>query len=193
MQLSSQIKKYRTELSLSQEELAEKVFVTRQTISNWENDKSYPDIHSLLLLSSLFDVSLDNLIKGDLDVMKEKISSQELARYNRNANIFAVLFIGSIVLFVPLAKLLKLAGVILWGILYAITLVFALKVHKVQKENDVSTFKEIVAFSEGKKLDEIQNQREIGKRPYQNVLKLLFGALLAVAVFAITGFIFSKI
>ena len=54
MELNAQIKKYRTELNLSQEELAEKVYVTRQTISNWENGKSYPDIHSLLLLSSLF-------------------------------------------------------------------------------------------------------------------------------------------
>ena len=57
MELSSQIKKYRTELGLSQEELAEKVYVTRQTVSNWETGKSYPDIHSLLLLGALFDLS----------------------------------------------------------------------------------------------------------------------------------------
>ena len=78
MELSIQIKKYRTELHLSQEELAEKVYVTRQTISNWENEKSYPDIHSLLLLSSLFNVSLDQLIKGDIEKMKEIISEQEI-------------------------------------------------------------------------------------------------------------------
>ena len=65
MELNAQIKKYRTELNLSQEELAEKVYVTRQTVSNWENEKSYPDIHSLLLLSSLFNVSLDQLIKEE--------------------------------------------------------------------------------------------------------------------------------
>ena len=47
MELNAQIKKYRTEFNLSQEELAEKVYVTRQTISNWETGKSYPDIHSL--------------------------------------------------------------------------------------------------------------------------------------------------
>ena len=76
MELSIQIKKYRTELHLSQEELAEKVYVTRQTISNWENEKSYPDIHSLLLLSSLFNVSLDQLIKGDIEKMKEIIADQ---------------------------------------------------------------------------------------------------------------------
>lgn len=42
MELNAQIKKYRTELNLSQEELAEKVYVTRQTLSNWKNGKSYP-------------------------------------------------------------------------------------------------------------------------------------------------------
>lgn len=63
MELYKQIKRYRTDMNLSQEELAEKIYVTRQTISNWENDKSYPDIHSLLLLSSTFHISLDQLIK----------------------------------------------------------------------------------------------------------------------------------
>ena len=82
MELNAQIKKYRTELNLSQEELAEKVYVTRQTISNWENGKSYPDIHSLLLLSSLFNVSLDQLIKGDIETMKEIINEQEVKKLN---------------------------------------------------------------------------------------------------------------
>ena len=66
MEIGKQIKKYRTEMKLSQEELAEKIFVSRQTISNWENNKNYPDVKSLLLLSSLFSVSLDILIKGIL-------------------------------------------------------------------------------------------------------------------------------
>ena len=58
MELNAQIKKYWVALNLSQEELAEKVYVTRQTISNWETRKSYSDIHSLLLLGSVFDVGL---------------------------------------------------------------------------------------------------------------------------------------
>ena len=75
MNLGSQIKKYRSELSMSQDELAEKVFVSRQSISNWENDKTYPDIKSLLLLSEVFQVSLDQLIKGDLEIMKKEIEN----------------------------------------------------------------------------------------------------------------------
>ena len=59
MELGNQIKTYRTNMNLSQEDLADRIYVTRQTISNWENNKCYPDIHSLLLLSSLFQVSLD--------------------------------------------------------------------------------------------------------------------------------------
>ena len=54
MKIGKQIRKYRTEMELSQDELAEKIFVSRQTISNWENNKNYPDVKSLLLLSSLF-------------------------------------------------------------------------------------------------------------------------------------------
>ena len=63
MELSKQIKKYRTEANLSQVELADKIYVSRQTISNWENEKNYPDIKSLVLMSEVFQVSLDNLVK----------------------------------------------------------------------------------------------------------------------------------
>ena len=65
MNIGNQIKKYREQLKISQEELADKIFVTRQTISNWENNKNYPDIKSLSLLSYNLNVSLDDLIKGD--------------------------------------------------------------------------------------------------------------------------------
>lgn len=73
MELGRRIKEYRSAAQMTQEELAEKMFVSRQTISNWENDKSYPDIHSLLMLGNLFDVSLDILVKGDIEAMKDKI------------------------------------------------------------------------------------------------------------------------
>nr|WP_257152008.1 helix-turn-helix transcriptional regulator [Bacillus toyonensis] len=58
MNLSKQIKKYRDREGFSQEDLAEKIYVSRQTISNWENERSYPDIHNLLLLSVFFSMFL---------------------------------------------------------------------------------------------------------------------------------------
>ena len=82
MELGKQIKKHRQEVQLSQEELAERVYVSRQTISNWENDKSYPDVNSLVLLSETFQISLDNLIKGDIEVMKDVIQKEEIEKMN---------------------------------------------------------------------------------------------------------------
>ncbi|CEN87621.1 helix-turn-helix transcriptional regulator [Paraclostridium sordellii] len=62
MEIGKQVKKYRTEMKLSQDELAEKIFVSRQTISNWENNKNYPHVKSLLLLSLIFKNNIINLI-----------------------------------------------------------------------------------------------------------------------------------
>lgn len=48
-------------------ELAYRVYFSRQTISNWENNKNHPDINGNALLSEVFEISIDNLIKGDLE------------------------------------------------------------------------------------------------------------------------------
>ena len=74
MELGARLKEYRNNSGMTQDALAERLYVTRQTISSWENDKSYPDIHSLLMLSEVFNVSLDTLVKGDIEIMKEKVS-----------------------------------------------------------------------------------------------------------------------
>lgn len=189
MELSTQIKKYRRALNLSQEKLAEKVYVTRQTISNWENGKSYPDIHSLLLLSSLFHVSLDQLIKGDLETMKEIINEQEVKKFNHYSSIYTVHLVLLLLSAVPLFMWLERYAFIPFGILFAITMLWALKVEKLKKENDIQTYKEIVAFTEGKKLDEIQKHVEVGKRPYQKVLLVIGSAVITVSVCFLIGFL----
>lgn len=84
MDISNQIKKRRTDMGLSQEELAERIYVSRQTISNWETDKTYPDIQSLLLLSILFDTTIDVLVKGDLDMMENTVASADAKRMRRS-------------------------------------------------------------------------------------------------------------
>ena len=70
------------------------------------------------------------------------------------------------------------------------TLFYAFKVEKYKKKFDVHTYKEIVAFSEGKELDEIEKAKEEGKRPYQTALSAVIGAVLAVvAALVIAGII----
>lgn len=182
MELHTQIRKYRTNLNLSQEELAEKIYVTRQTISNWENNKNYPDIHSLLLLSSLFNISLDQLIKGDIKIMKEEINKSELQKFNRDGAIFSLLLVILIVSAVPLGVFLGYYGLAITGILFVISMYFALKIEKFKKRNDIQTFKEILSFTEGKRLDEIEKAQEYGKRPYQSILSALACAVIGFMV-----------
>ena len=173
MEFGKQIKKLRQEAQLSQEELAERIYVSRQTISNWENDKSYPDVNSLVLLSETFQISLDNLIKGDIEVMKDVIQKEEIEKMNRYGKIYTILLIATAVSAVPLFMLLGGWALIPWGIIWGIAMYFAFMLEKIKKDNDVQTYKEIVAFSEGQLLDDIQKQREIGKRQFRlmNVLK----------------------
>ena len=64
---------------------------------------------------------------------------------------------------------------------------WASKVEKIKKENDIQTYKEIVAFCEGKKLDEIHKMVEAGKRPYQNILKVIISAVVTAAICFLIG------
>ena len=77
------------------------------------------------------------------------------------------------------------------GIFYAIALYFAFKADKVKKDNHLSTYKEIVAFTEGRRLDEIEEQQEIGKRPYQTVMYMLGSAAIAFIVVYLMAKLFS--
>ncbi len=70
MIISQMLKEKRKEYQLTQEQLAEKIFVSNKTISNWETDKTKPDIESLILLAKLFDLSLDNLLLEESDMVK---------------------------------------------------------------------------------------------------------------------------
>ncbi|MBQ9928386.1 MAG: helix-turn-helix transcriptional regulator [Lachnospiraceae bacterium] len=72
MEIGSKIKGARVSCGLTQEQAAEKLMVSRQTISNWENGKSLPDIVSVMNMSDLYQISLDTLLKGDTK-MKEKM------------------------------------------------------------------------------------------------------------------------
>lgn len=83
MEIEKKLKEARTNVGLTQEQVAEKIMVSRQTISNWENGKSLPDIVSILNLSDLYQISLDELLKGDTK-MKEKIEKDvKVAKDNK--------------------------------------------------------------------------------------------------------------
>lgn len=154
-----------------------------------ENGKSYPDIHSLILLSSLFSISIDQLIKEDLETMKELVNEQELKKFNLYGNILSIHFVLLIALSVPLFIWLIQYAFFPFGFLFILTMYRALKVEKIKKENDAQTYKEILAFTEEKKLDEITKMVEKGKRPYQNILKVLLSAFITAILCFLIGFL----
>ncbi len=104
MNLGNKIQEIRKKNKMSQEEFAEVFNVTRQTISSWENSKSYPDIETLIKLSDKFDISLDILLKEDKVMIKEM--DKERKNYRK---IKKMLFI--------LCSLLIILGII-YGIKY---------------------------------------------------------------------------
>ncbi len=79
MKFGDRLKKARTELNLTQEQVARDFFITRQTISSWENEKTYPDIASLIKLSDYYHISLDVLIKEDTG-MREYLEKKEVKK-----------------------------------------------------------------------------------------------------------------
>ena len=157
MNFSKQLKKYRELNGYSQEILAEKIYVTRQTISKWENDKTYPDIHNLITLSVLFDITLDELVKGDVETMKKIVNSEHTDK-NTKGMLFFIL--RALIVGVPSITIFGAKGYLPFGILWAISMVFALKIEKEKKKANVKTLKEIIAFIEGNPdLEPLQKQR----------------------------------
>ena len=83
MEIGKKLKNARIEAGLTQEKAAEKIDVSRQTISNWENEKSYPDIISVIALSDLYSVSLDELLKGDQKMAEHLEESTNVVKSNK--------------------------------------------------------------------------------------------------------------
>ena len=98
MELGKRIAEIRKDHHLTQENLAEICNVTRQTISNWENGKSCPDLETLVLISDTFDVSLDVMLKEDKRMVSEITKEQKQGRkYRTSKIIFAVIAAAAVI------------------------------------------------------------------------------------------------
>ena len=83
MEIGQKLKNARIGSGMTQESVAEAIQVSRQTISNWENEKSYPDIVSVIRLSDLYHISLDELLKGDTKMIGHLEESTNVVNSNR--------------------------------------------------------------------------------------------------------------
>ena len=182
MNFSKQLKKYRELNGYSQEMLAEKIYVTRQTISKWENDKTYPDIHNLVALSILFEISLDELVKGDMVTMKNIVAKEKMDRDTKGMLLFLFL---ELIIGVPSIIIFGIKGYIPFVILWAFIMYFAIKIEIAKKKYNVKTFKEIIAFSEGdSNLEELQRKRN-NKSYFKEKILIVFTFTLVFGILAL--------
>ena len=189
MDISNQIKTRREAMGLSQEQLAEKLYVSRQTISNWERGKTYPDVQSLLMLSVLFDTSIDTLVKGDVTVMEEAVE-RDRKRLGTRMLWLAVLMIALLVL--AFALILSPAFAWMeeaWGIGIATVaaflpamaaLVVATILERIKRENDLVTHREILAFMNGE-ADIERDPRALPRRSWPTKHRLAYDLLTFIA------------
>lgn len=94
MNVGNQITNIRKTHGMTQEELGQLLHVTRQTVSNWENAKSYPDLQTLVDISNRFDVSLDTILKGD-ETMVKAIDMERLTGRIRKEKFIIDFFTGA--------------------------------------------------------------------------------------------------
>ncbi|QUN14381.1 helix-turn-helix transcriptional regulator [Clostridium sp. C1] len=150
MEVGNQIKKYRQSIKLTQEELAEKIYVTRQTVSNWERGKNYPDLNSLIMLCDLFNISLDILVKGDVIEMKKQVVQDDVRKFKRDTVIFTVLMIVTFLSAIPLFLYLELVGIALWVVIAGVMIFYSIRLNKQKRNNNIQTYREILAYMERK-------------------------------------------
>jgi DNA-binding XRE family transcriptional regulator len=181
VELGRQIQERRERMGLTQDELAQRIYVSRQTISNWENDHTYPDIHSLLLLSTLFATTIDNLVKGDIEMMKKTVGRMRLKVWTW------VMLALSVVGAVSIMPAMHYWGN--WGLALPIgielaTVAASVVTERIKKRNNLQTYSEILSFAYGTPRDEEriakERQRLIPMRILMAVVAAAFGAIVAV-------------
>ena len=106
MEIGKKLKNARIEAGLTQEKAAEKIDVSRQTICNWENEKSCPDILCVIALSDLYSVSLDELLKGDQKMAEHLEERTNVVKSNKKLTGAILLNIILMILLIALNMLL---------------------------------------------------------------------------------------
>lgn len=121
MEIGKKLKETRRKVDLSQEQVAEKLFVSRQAISNWENERSYPDIISIIKLSDLYEISLDELLKGDQKMMEHLEECTNVVESNKK-------LIGAMILNILLFLIMLLMATLMPDCIYMLAVDFSLAI-----------------------------------------------------------------
>lgn len=136
-------------------------------------------------LSNIFDISIDDLVKEDMEKMKMKIKESDISNLNLLSIIYGVELLIIIISAYPLLKFLGMIGTGIWVVFAIITCITAVEIEKIKKENKIFTYKEIVAFCEKKTLSHEDKISENAKRPYQKVLLTILSGFIGIIIFVL--------
>ena len=153
MKFSEKLQKLRHEQNLTQDDLAEKIFVTRTAISKWETDNGYPSIESLKLLAKLFNTTIDELIneedikvKEDLELKNSKVNYYIAlgGRGISNVCVICLFFIKNAILF-GVKSALAILGVCMYFTFTQLSLIYYKDKKLTKKQQIYNKFREILS------------------------------------------------
>lgn len=137
MNIGDKIKNAREENNLTQTQASENLMVSRQTISNWENGKSLPDILSVIRMSELYQISLDELLKGDKEMMAKIEKDIEIRKTEKNIIKYAWISVLAGVIILTLSNIFEgnpviefVSGALPWVLLGLTFLFWLLSLNK---------------------------------------------------------------
>lgn len=143
LELQASLIAHRKQQHWTQADLAERLFLSRQTISNWENGRTYPDIQSLILLANLYHVTVDELVKEDLMTMQAQTNKHHLKLLVTAAIVCLILVYG---LFIGLRWLPMIPTVMAIAALTTTGLFLAGYLIYLSQHLQLKTFRQINAY-----------------------------------------------
>ncbi|WP_102371581.1 helix-turn-helix transcriptional regulator [Enorma phocaeensis] len=198
MEIGHRIKSYRTQLGMSQDALAERVYVSRQTISSWENDKTYPDVQSLLILSEVFGATIDDLVKGDVEAMTKTLDTDAKTMLRLGFVMLAFLLLMILALVWVSVQLIvwdwpteqTVPTIVLALVLWGVAMFAAVWSERLKKEHDLVTYQEVLSFMTGKDVDRAteKGRRERLIPTWMKVIRAVGTMLIAAAIGAFVGY-----
>lgn len=163
MELGSQISAHRTAAGLTQDELAKRVFVARQTVNNWENNKTLPDVDSLKRMAEVFGVTVDEL----LDSSKDELVVRAMEERHEFVRLLAINGFWSAVWFLnittepfvqanfaaneQMVQAISLAYTVILFICIPFMCAAAFRVNRFKDEHDLVSALDIAMYVEGRK------------------------------------------
>ena len=181
MKLNENLIKYRHQNNLSQDALAKKMYVSRQTISNWETGKTYPDIQNIILLADVYHVTVDQLVREDISLMQNKSSQHQLRLLSFGLILSLILVYASFIgiKWLPIVTVAMLvASFTTIGVILAIALI------RLNNRLQLQTLKQTVQFINGQSVEQIKNntQKQKTKLILAGIVGILLGVILTYLI-----------